>query len=102
MQIIGCDLHTPQQTLAIMDTETGELVEKVLVHEASNVRNFYSTLRGPVRVGIEATGSMQWFLNLMEERRARPGLGRDSRSSHCQFRRPPDSGRGGLAQVSLR
>lgn len=67
MQIIGCDLHTRQQTLAIVDTETGELVEKVLVHEASNVRNFYSTLRGPVGVGIEATGSMQWFLNLMEE-----------------------------------
>ena len=67
MQIIGCDLHTRQQTLAILDTQTGELVEKVLVHEASNVRNFYSTLPGPVRVGIEATGSMQWFLNLMEE-----------------------------------
>jgi transposase len=67
MQIIGCDLHARQQTLAIMDTETGELAEKVLVHEASNVRNFYSTLPGPVRVGIEATGSMPWFLNLMEE-----------------------------------
>ena len=40
MQIIGCDLHTRQQTLAILDTQTGELVEKVLVHEASNVRNF--------------------------------------------------------------
>jgi transposase len=67
MQLIGCDLHTRQQTLAIMDTGTGELAEKVLVHEASNVRNFYSTLPGPVRVGIEATGSMPWFLNLMEE-----------------------------------
>ena len=26
-----------------------------------------SSLPGPVRVGIEATGSMQWFSNLMEE-----------------------------------
>jgi transposase len=67
MQIIGCDLHTRQQTMAMLDTKTGELVEKILVHEASNVRNFYSTLPGPVRVGIEATGSMQWFVNLMEE-----------------------------------
>src|SRR6266849_5089244 len=67
MQIIGCDLHTRQQTLAMLDTTTGEVVEKTLMHEASNVRNFYSTLSGPVRVGIEATGSMQWFLNLMEE-----------------------------------
>jgi transposase len=53
--------------VAMMDTETGELVEKILVHEASNVRDFYSTLPGPVRVGIEAIGSMQWFVNLMEE-----------------------------------
>jgi transposase len=67
MRIIGCDLHTRQQTLSILDTQTGEVVEKILMHEASNVREFYSTLAGPVRVGIEATGSMQWFLNLMEE-----------------------------------
>jgi transposase len=67
MRIIGCDLHTRQQTIAMLDTTTGEVVEKILVHEASNVRDFYSTLPGPVRVGIEATGSMQWFLNLMEE-----------------------------------
>jgi transposase len=67
MRIIGVDLHTRQETIAMLDTETGELVEKVLMHEGSNVRNFYSTLPGPVRVGIEATGSMQWFVNLMEE-----------------------------------
>jgi transposase len=67
MQIIGCDLHTRQQTVAMLDTETGEVVEKTLMHEANSVRNFYSTLSGPVRVGIEATGSMQWFVNLMEE-----------------------------------
>jgi hypothetical protein len=28
---------------------------------------FYSTLNGKILVGIEATGSMQWFLGLMEE-----------------------------------
>ena len=28
---------------------------------------FYDHLPRPVRVGIEATGSMQWFVNLMEE-----------------------------------
>jgi transposase len=31
------------------------------------VREFYSAPPHPVRVGIEATGSMQWFVNLMEE-----------------------------------
>jgi hypothetical protein len=28
MQIIGCDLHARQQAIAMLDTDTGELVEK--------------------------------------------------------------------------
>jgi len=67
MRIIGCDLHARQQTLAMLDTTTGEVVKMTLTHEGNNVREFYSTLPRPVRVGIEATGSMQWFVNLMEE-----------------------------------
>ncbi len=67
MRIIGCDLHSRQQTLAMLETETGELKECVLHHEGDEVRKFYAGLPGPVRVGIEATGSMQWFLELMEE-----------------------------------
>ena len=67
MRIIGCDLHARQQTLAMLDTTTGEVVKMTLTHEGDNVREFYSTLPRPVRVGIEATGSMQWFLSLMEE-----------------------------------
>ncbi|HSY64323.1 MAG TPA: transposase, partial [Terriglobales bacterium] len=42
-------------------------VEKTLRHEGDSVREFYSALTGPTRVGIEATGSMPWFLELMEE-----------------------------------
>src|ERR1700751_718373 len=67
MQIIGVDLHTRQQTVAMLNVETGEIVEKTLRHEGDAVREFYSTLAGPTRVGIEATGSIQWFLELMEE-----------------------------------
>ena len=67
MQIIVVDLHTRQQTVAMLNVETGEVVEKTLKHESDSVREFYSTLPRPIRVGIEATGSMQWFLELMEE-----------------------------------
>ena len=67
MRIIGCDLHARQQTIAMLDSETGELEEKTLEHEGDTVREFYSALSGPILVGIEATGSMQWFLELMEE-----------------------------------
>jgi hypothetical protein len=57
MRIIGCDLHARQQTLAMLDTPTGEIVEMTLKHEGDNVREFYSSLPRPVRVGIEATES---------------------------------------------
>ena len=51
----------------MVDTETGEFTEKTISHEGNAVREFYAALAGPVVVGIEATGSMQWFLELLEE-----------------------------------
>ncbi len=41
---IGCDLHARQQTLAMLDTTTGDVVEVTLKHEGDNVREFYSSL----------------------------------------------------------
>jgi len=67
MRIIGCDLHARQQTLAMLETTTGEVVNRTLLHEGNHVREFYSTLPRPVLVGIEATGSTQWFLRLLDE-----------------------------------
>jgi transposase len=67
MKIVGCDLHAKQQTIAMVDTETGEFTERKLLHEGNQVREFYAALEGPVVVGIEATGAMQWFLELLEE-----------------------------------
>src|SRR5262245_10222470 len=67
MQIIGCDLHARQQTLAMLDTQTGEVVNRTLMHEGNQVREFYAQLPHPVLVGIEAIGPMHWFLNLLEE-----------------------------------
>jgi transposase len=67
MRIMGCDLHARQQTLAMLETATGEVVNETLAHEGKSVWEFYSKLPGPVQVGIEATGSMKRFLLLMEE-----------------------------------
>jgi len=67
MNIIGCDLHARQQTIAMVDTESGEFTEKTLSHEGIALREFYAGLEPPVVVGIEATGAMQWFLELLEE-----------------------------------
>ncbi len=67
MKIIGCDLHTRQQSIAMLDRDTGEVVERTLTHEGEAVREFYGTLSRPVMVGLEATGSMGWFLRLMDD-----------------------------------
>ena len=67
MRLIGCDLHASQQSIAMLDCDTGVLVEKTLMHEGGAVREFYAAIPSPVVVGIEATGSMGWFLRLMEE-----------------------------------
>jgi hypothetical protein len=30
MKIVGCDLHAKQQTIAMVDTDTGEFIEKTI------------------------------------------------------------------------
>jgi len=87
MQMIGCDLHARQQTLAILDTNSGVLEERILEHEGDNVREFYGALEGPVRVGIEATGSMQWFLELMEELGVEYQVGHPAKIRACEPRK---------------
>ncbi len=67
--IIGCDLHTRYQQIAMLDTETGEEVERRLEHESGEARAFYSALQGRVRVGIEATGHTHWFEAMLAELR---------------------------------
>lgn len=67
MKIVGCDVHARQQSIAMMDTETGEFTERTLIHDGDAVREFYAALEPPVVVGLEATGAMQWFLELLEE-----------------------------------
>jgi hypothetical protein len=65
--IIGCDLHTRYQQIAMLDTDTGEVVERRLEHENGEARAFYGALVGRVRVGIEATGHTQWFEAMLGE-----------------------------------
>jgi len=67
MKIVGCDLHTRYQQVAMLDGETGELVEQRLEHASGEARAFYAALSGPVRVGIEATGHTRWFERMLAE-----------------------------------
>jgi len=67
MKIVGCDLHTRYQQIAMLDQETGELIERRLEHESGEARAFYAALSSPVRVGIEATGHTRWFERMLAE-----------------------------------
>jgi len=69
MMIIGCDLHTRYQQIAMVDTETGELVQRRLEHESGEARVFYAGLKGAVRVGFPGRVKVGIFLS---PRKARP------------------------------
>ena len=64
MKIIGCDFHPSFQQIAMLDKETGELVERRLLH-SEEARAFYEGLKEPVLVGIEASGNTHWFESLL-------------------------------------
>lgn len=68
MNIIGCDLHSRQQVIAMLDTETGEVVTRQLQHGNGEAQAFYAGLAAPTWVGIEATGYTQWFEQLLAAR----------------------------------
>jgi transposase len=65
MLIIGCDFHSRFQQVAMVDTETGELIERRLEHGNGEAKKFYAELKKPVRVGMEATGYAQWFERML-------------------------------------
>jgi len=49
MRIIGCDLHARQQTIAMLDSTTGEVVTMTLTHEGDSVREELQDLRSLLR-----------------------------------------------------
>jgi transposase len=67
MTLVGCDLHSRKQQVAVLDTDTGEVLEQELLHEGDAVERFYRGLPRPVTVGIEATGYTLWFHALMQK-----------------------------------
>lgn len=46
MKIVGCDLHATQQTIAMVDTETGEFSGKILSRERNAVQAFCAVNNG--------------------------------------------------------
>ena len=66
MLIIGCDFHPGFQQVAIFDNRTGTIQERRLPHR-EEAEQFYRSLSGAVRVGMEACGHYPWFERLLQE-----------------------------------
>lgn len=66
MKYIGCDFHPSFQHIAMLDLETGETSDQRLMH-TEEARKFYQELKGPVVVGIEASGNTHWFESLLAQ-----------------------------------
>jgi transposase len=65
---IGCDFHPSFQCIAMVDTESGEYVERKLDHASGEARRFYEGLKGRrVVIGMEACGNSGWFERMMAE-----------------------------------
>ncbi len=65
---IGCDFHPSFQCIAMLDTETGEYVERKLDHGSGEARRFYEGLKGRrVAIGMEACGNSGWFERMVAE-----------------------------------
>jgi len=66
MTLVGCDLHSRSQQLAVLDAETGEVRELRLPHDTDAVERFYTSLPRPVTIGVKSTGYAQWFHALIQ------------------------------------
>ena len=67
MKIVGCDFHPRWQQIAVFDQETGEINEYQLINGDGEAERFYRELGAPVRVGVEACGNSQWFVDLLRQ-----------------------------------
>jgi len=47
MKIVGCDFHPSYQQVAILDTETGEVQEKKLIHASGEAEEGSRGARSP-------------------------------------------------------
>ncbi len=65
MTLVGCDLHTRKQHVAVLE-QHGRSAGSGACPLGDAVEQFYATLPPPVTVGIEATGYALWFHALMQ------------------------------------
>jgi transposase len=65
---IGIDFHPYQQTIAFCDDREGEIKYRQFLHsDKKALRHFYQSCQKDSIMGVEATGSLQWFEKMLFE-----------------------------------
>lgn len=63
---IGVDFHPYEQTLAYAATDGGEVKYREFRHtDKAAIKRFYRECGSDARIGVEATGSLEWFEKLI-------------------------------------
>lgn len=63
---IGVDYHPYRQTVAACDSESGEIEYREFLHsDKQSLKSFYGKAGMDAVVGVEATGSLQWFERML-------------------------------------
>ena len=101
MIIIGCDFHSRFQQIAMLDTETGEIVERRVEHERGQAQAFYAALPAPARVGMEATGYARWFERMLREQGHELWIGDASAIRAARVRKQKTDARDALLLLNL-
>jgi transposase len=66
MLIVGCDYHPRWQQVAWLDLETGETGEQKLMNGNGEAERWYGQLPVPSLIGLESTGNVQWFIDMLQ------------------------------------
>ena len=68
MHLIGCDFHTRFQQIAMVDSATGEILNRRLNHGTGEAHQFHAA--APACIGMEATGRTNWFERMLANQAA--------------------------------
>jgi len=101
MMLIGCDWHTRFQQIAMLDTASGEIVERRIEHARGEAQRFYGALPALARVGIEATAYARWFERLLREQGHELGIGDASAIRAARVRQQKTDARDALHLLNL-
>ena len=83
---IGIDFHPYQQTIAFCKVADGEIKSRQFRHsDKKALREFYRQCSSDSMIGVEATGSLDWFEKMLCSLGLKLKIGKRASSSPTRF-----------------